>query len=238
MPYHHATVRTINHGFVRHSLASGLLMTTLLGLVATQSQAARPMLTDDATLAEGCQIETWIARSRADQETIYNVAPACTLAGIEWSFGMEIPADRDDIRYQFAAKTEFLSLDRHDIGVTLQAEYDALKEHLNDGDWHLNLAITQGFQDELWLLHINTGLLKGHKESVDWTGGLAIQRSVGKHRWMFTEVYRADSDRPLYQVGYLQEIIPERVQLDVSYGNRISNQHNDGLVTAGLVYYF
>ncbi|MDP4535797.1 hypothetical protein Q3O60_06335 [Alkalimonas collagenimarina] len=232
----------LNHAALRDATlapSKSLVFSALilgLSVFSLQTQAGRPMLTDDATLADQCQLESWWQSERSGNSLW--LAPACQLAGVEWGFAVARTASGEPQQYQVAAKTELKSLSANSFGITAQLAYEFAAGQHQYGDMHLNLALTQSWQDDAWLLHLNAGRMQRNQQSNDWTAGIALQRELAANQWLFVELHREQAGRPLYQLGYLQEVLPGRLQLDASYGNRLHRQGREDFVSAGAVLYF
>lgn len=235
-------MKNLNHVALRDATLapskSLVLATLILGccLVSLPTQAGRPMFTDDATIVEQCQLESWWQRERSGNSLWF--LPACQLAGVEWGLGVARPPSGEPQLYQLAAKTELKALTANSFGITAQLAYEFAAGSQQHGDIQLNMALTQSWQDDAWLLHLNTGRVQRYQQNNDWTAGIALQRELGANQWLFVELYREQAGRPLYQLGYLQEVLPGRLQLDASYGNRLHRQGREDFVSAGAVLYF
>lgn len=216
--------------FTRLALSLGLAVTTLPAL------AGRPILTDDATIVDNCQLESWAER-QGGANTFWTV-PACRAFGVEWGIGIAKTPDSEPQQYAFAAKTEIKNLQSNSYGVTAQLAYQFAADARQNGDWLLNLAYTQSLADDALLIHANLGYLQRDSAENDWVAGVALQYALQENHWVFAELYREQAGRPLYQVGYLAELIPQRLQLDISYSNRLSRSEREDLITAGFVFYF
>ncbi|MCC5826438.1 hypothetical protein [Alkalimonas sp.] len=216
------------------SLSLTALALVLLG-VSSLAYAGRPMITDDATLVDDCQLESWWQRNRGPNE--FWLAPACQLAGVEWGFGYASQTAGAPELYELAAKTELRVLEPNNWGATLGFSHGFAQGSFR-GDQHLNLAVTHSFADDAWLLHSNLGYASNRDSRNEWTAGVALEREVFNNHWAFVEVFRETAGRPFYQLGYRFEPKAERLQLDISYGNRLSSSANEHWVSAGFVFYF
>lgn len=210
----------------------GLSMT----LCSFNTFAGRPMLTDDATLVDHCQLESWAER-QGGANTFWAV-PACRAFGVEWGIGIAKTATGEPQQYEFAAKTALKNLESNSFGITAQLAYQFAANARQDGNWLVNLAYTKSLADDALRIHANLGRVQRDSAANDWTAGVALQYAVQENHWVFTELYREQAGRPRYQVGYLAEVLPERLQLDVSYSNSVSRSGREDLFTAGFVFYF
>lgn len=203
-------------------------------------QAARPFLTDDATIVDACQIESWW-QGDAGEYALW-AQPACQIGQIEWSLGTAfVRSDKGSTEpspYALSAKTVLHELEANGYGVTLAVGHDFSAGTSFRGDSHLLLAYSKSWFDDQLLLHANLGRLFTEAAAAEWIAGLATQWQTFTSQWLFVELYREAAGRPLYQLGYLFEAIPERLQLDLSYGNRLHSKGSERFVSAGFVFYF
>ncbi|MCH8537035.1 MAG: hypothetical protein LAT66_04610 [Alkalimonas sp.] len=216
------------------SLSRMTLALVLLG-VSSLAFAGRPLITDDATLVDDCQLESWWQRNRGPNE--FWLAPACQLAGVEWAVGYGQQTTGEPDLYELAAKTELRTLETNSWGATIGFSH-GFEQGSFRGDQHLNMAVTHSFADDAWLLHSNLGYASNRDSRNEWTAGMAVEREVFSNHWAFVEVFREEAGRPFYQLGYRFEPKAERLQLDISYGNRLRDSANEHWVSTGFVFYF
>ncbi len=212
-----------------------LALSLSLAAITLPALAGRPMLNDDATLVDHCQLESWVER-QAGANTFWAI-PACQAFGVEWGIGLAKTPGGEPQQYAFAAKTELKTLESNGFGITAQLAYQFAADARREGDWLLNLAYTRSLADDAVLIHANLGHLKRDSTTNDWVAGVAAQFAVRENHWVFAELYREQAGRPLYQLGYLAELIPERLQLDVSYSNGLGRSGREDLFTAGMVFF-
>lgn len=213
-----------------------LILLLLSFSFSSTALAARPFLTDDATVVDDCQIESWWQKEGGDSSLW--IMPACNVSGVELAAGAAKTASGESNIFALSAKAELKPLQINDYGVTAEVAYEFASGSSLRGDTHVNFALTKSHMDDNVLIHFNLGRLLRYEQSNDWTAGVALQLETLENHWVFVEGYREERGRPLYQVGYLTEILPERLQLDISYGNRLSTKGGQDLFTAGLAYYF
>ncbi|MCC5852987.1 MAG: hypothetical protein JJU30_09130 [Alkalimonas sp.] len=216
------------------SLSLTALALVLLG-VSSLAYAGRPMITDDATLVDDCQLESWWQRNRGPNE--FWLVPACQVAGVEWALGYASQTAGEPDLYELSAKTELRALDTNGWGATIGLSHGFSQSSFR-GDQHLNLAITHSFASDAWLLHSNLGYANNRDAGNELTAGIALERELVANHWAFAEVFREEAGRPFYQLGYRFEPKADRLQLDISYGNRLSSRANEHWLSAGFVFYF
>ena len=216
------------------SLSLTALALVLLG-VSSLAYPGRPMITDDATLVDDCQLESWWQRNRGPNE--FWLVPACQLAGVEWAFGYASQTAGEPDLYELSAKTELRALETNGWGATIGLSH-GFEQGSFRGDQHLNLAVTHSFADDAWLLHSNLGYANNRDAGNELTAEIALERELVANHWAFAEVFREEAGRPFYQLGYRFEPKADRLQLDISYGNRLSSSASEHWLSAGFVFYF
>lgn len=212
------------------------VITALAFLVLGSAHAGRPMITDDATLVEHCQLESWWQRESGDSALW--VLPACTFAQVEWSLGGANNWSSESNVYAFAAKKSLVDFKTNHFGITAEVAHEITAGRSLSGDTHINLSFTKSWLDDVLLVHINAGRLFKEQHTDSWTSAIAGQLEISPSQWVFVELYREEAGRPFYQLGYMIEVLPERFQLDLSYGSRLHEKGIESYVTAGFVYYF
>lgn len=205
-------------------------------LVSLDLHAGRPFLTDDATIVDDCQIESWWQREAG--ENSYWAMPACRAGIVELAvaYGKYHSTEADE--YELAAKVLLREMDESDLGVTLELAHSSEEGQAFKGDSQLVLALSKAWLDESWVLHANAGIVRHHQESEDWLLGLALQWSPLEKHGGFIELFREEAGRPLLQVGYICEPIKDVLQLDVSYAEQLQRSAQQRLFTLGWVYAF
>lgn len=213
-----------------------LLPCALLWLGIGNAQAGRPMVTDDARLADPdtCQVESWVKRNRASTETW--AVPACNLLGnLEVSAGgaltrMDGVAHVTDVTAQ--AKTLLRPTDTNGWGVGLAA---GTVQHPRDGtrDWYANIPASLSLRDDALMLHANAGWLHagdGARHRLTW--GLGSETQLAAHTWLIAETF--GQGQPSHQLGLRHWLVAERIQLDATYGNRNRGGRDARWVSMGV----
>jgi hypothetical protein len=209
------------------SFASVLSVTllTMLYTSATNAYAGRPMAIDDATVtnAKGCVLETWMQKSGTDTE--YWALPNCSVSdNLQLTLGTVRITGDDPARTAvfMQAKTLLKPLETNGWGVGLSVanQYDAEKSIA--GDLIINVPVSFSFQDDRLLAHVNSGLLhKGDGERDVATWGIGSEMRLSERTGFTSEVCRQDVGKPFFQVGIRHQLIPDRMQIDASYGDRL-----------------
>lgn len=217
----------------------GLLSLTCSAL----SHAARPMITDDARVVDpnSCQLESW-AKSNRDS-TEYWAVPACNLGqNFELSYGGAMTkADGEshatDVILQ--AKTLLRPLKTNDYGVGLtigHAKHPSTDRSSSMiGDAYLNIPVSISYADDRFILHTNLGVIHDRDQQRNrLTWGVGSETQLNQNLQLIAEVYGDDRSRAFHHLGLRYWVVPNRVQIDTTYGNRFASDGEERWFTIGL----
>ena len=221
------------------------LLYTVFGMQG--AYAAGGMNVDDAQIldADTCQLESWAKFNRTGTERW--VSPACSPnEHVEFSWA---GSWQRDLRGNYMAASQFqgktvlreLSSDVTAIGMLAGAE--RITEGMTDSDsarqadwnYYAKLLTTTSFRDDDILLHTNLGVSQSkenHTTSLTWGVGNET-RLFGKSTFI-AEVFGENKGRPSYQAGVRHTLIPEQLELDLTYGNRFGRDTQEAFVVLGL----
>ena len=216
-----------------------LLCTGLL-LCATV-HAARPMITDDARIVDpkACQLESWVRSNRHNTE--FWALPACNpTGGAELTFGGAHVggSTADGPAYnvlQMQAKTLLKPLQTNGWGMAVSA---GVVEHMRQprsGEPYVNLPISWSLNDDRLFLHANLGWTRERgptRHRATW--GLATEAQLHPHAWLIAETFGQNTGKPSFQLGLRLWLVPDRVQLDTTYGSRYGNHRDDRWISIGM----
>jgi hypothetical protein len=203
---------------------------------------ARPMFTDDATLtiAQTCQIENWFVHSRTtNQATTF---PACNPTGnFEVTGGLTTTdytgVGKQEQSYLLQGKTLFVPLDQdHRYGVGFSAGIDRLDSKTEDNFAYIPFSISS--QNQAWTTDLNLGwrqILLNNKNTLTWGAGTTY--SPNNHLSIFSEIFGDNQVKPTLHTGVSIGLIPNILQLDMTYGDDLSIKKDGGFFTVGLNYY-
>jgi hypothetical protein len=226
----------------RLGVAAALACTLALvaGLPAG-AYAARPMITDDARIVDegACQLETWVRR--ADGASDLWALPACNFgADTELSLGFarlagEAGNESTDIVLQ--AKHLLRPLERDGWGSAVVVGY-ATRRALSPsrdllGDFYATLLNSFAFTQERFVLHTNLGYLhlrEVHADRATW--GVGAEAMLTPAAWLIAESFGQNVGKPWWQAGLRFWVVPQRVQLDATVGERWGG--GERWVTIGL----
>jgi hypothetical protein len=212
-------------------------------LLSAPSQAARPMATDDARIvdAKACQVESWVRRNRHSTE--FWALPACnptggaelTLGGAHQGGSAEDGPARNLGVMQ--AKTLLKPLETNGWGVGLSVGLVERLRTPRSGDPYLNLPMSWSLRDDHLFLHANLGWLREHERASQrhrLTWGLATEAQLHQRAWLIAETFGQQSGKPSFQFGLRLWLIPDRVQVDTTYGSRFGNHRDERWISIGL----
>jgi hypothetical protein len=209
---------------------------------------ARPLVTDDARLVDpgACQLETWTRLGDAGDE--YWAVPACTLiTNLELTAGVAVlPAEPggkpEHPSVQLQAKTALASVADRRVRVALVAG-TVVRAHgavaaLNAdrvGEFYGYVPATfTVVPDRAWV-HLNLGVrYRGDGAGAFALWGAALETVVLGPVTAIAEAYGDAPDPAFMQGGIRLTVVPDRLQIDATYGRRIPDGADDEWATVGL----
>ncbi|MDH2235442.1 hypothetical protein N5K27_03945 [Pigmentiphaga sp. GD03639] len=204
------------------------------------AQAARPMITDDARIVDAkvCQVESWIRRGGDGNE--YWAMPACNPTGnLELTLGgARGPVDghvrTTDVQFQVKTLLKPLETDSWGLGVaagTVRHPHAAGTSR----DWYAYVPASVSFAADRLVVHGNLGWMDAADTgSRHATWGLGFEARLAQRTWLIAETFGHDRRRPSYQFGLRHWLVPDRVQIDVTYGNRMGMGREERWISLGL----
>ncbi|MFZ2854989.1 MAG: hypothetical protein WAZ34_12880 [Rhodocyclaceae bacterium] len=219
------------------------LTIALLLLASPALHAARPFVTDDArlTTAQSCQLESWL-RVYAKSSELWAL-PACNLGG-----NLEITAGGGRARfdnapstsdYVFQAKTLFKPLETNGYGIGL-AVGKVLHPEVNPGpnllgNTYAYIPLTVSFLDDRALVHSNLGWLRDRatrRDNLTW--GIGGEFALNGRLSAMAETFGDNRDKPYWQAGLRFFLVPDRVQIDGTFGQQASGPKESRWFSIGL----
>ena len=208
-------------------LRATLVAVALVG-VSNAAQAARPMITDDARLVDpkACQIESW-ARRNQDGTNEFWAQPACNPTGnLELTVGGAITRESGGASRTSAqvlqGKTLFKKLEPNGWGLGVAVGTVRDPHAPGSRSWYSYVPASFSFADDRFVLHTNLGWQREQdtrRNHVTW--GLGSETQLSERAYLVAETFGAGDGKPHYQVGVRYWVIPDRVQVDTTYGNRM-----------------
>jgi len=219
-----------------------LLALGLALLCAGHAQAARPMSTDDANIVDekSCQLEAWAKTTRTSLERW--AMPGCNFGGdMEWTVGGNAQTDDGVGKTQFwvgQVKKRWVPVADGQLGISttvgVMSTRPATAERPNDKDYFFNVPDTVPFgQDRLvhliagWVQHQSLGVSRP-------TWGVGGELPLTASVIGIAETYGEAAMGTRYQVGLRIWVVPQRVQIDTTYGNRVGQPEHERWFTVGL----
>ncbi|QNP47784.1 hypothetical protein [Diaphorobacter aerolatus] len=221
-------------------LRVAVLAPLLLG--AASAYAARPMITDDARVVDpkACQVESW-ARRNQDGTNEFWAQPACNFTGnLELTLGGAITRESGGATHASAqvlqGKTLFKPLETNGwgAGLVLGTVRDPRASAGAGRDWYGFVPMSFSFAGDRFVLHTNLGWQRDQgtrRSHVMW--GVGSETRLTDRSFAVMETFGAADGRPHYQVGVRYWLVPERVQVDTTYGNRFGGG-GDRWISVGL----
>ncbi|MCW5624836.1 MAG: hypothetical protein KIT73_08990 [Burkholderiales bacterium] len=206
--------------------------------------AARPFVVDDARVVDpgACQVESWFKRNPGSHELW--ALPSCNVAGFELTAGggqlmSREPGVRDERDYQFQAKTLFRTLAPNDWGWGVAAgvvRHADINVHQNlIGSYYAYVPVSKSFLDDRIVLLTNVGAVVNRDEGrngLSW--GVGGEFYLTPRFMLLTEIYGATGFDRFSQAGARWWLVPDRVQIDATYGWQWNGGDRTEWITVGL----
>lgn len=206
------------------------------------AHAARPLVTDDSRIVDpkSCQLETWLRFNRDGTERW--ALPGCNLTGnFELTFGGAVQSYGDGTALtdvQLQGKTVLKPLETNGYGVALVfggVNHPKAEDRKALGTAYVYVPLSVSFADDHYLLHTNLGVSRDREaRETRMTWGLAAEAVLNDRFTVIGESYGENRGNPWYQLGLRIWLVPNRVQIDATYGSRFGNQAADRFVSVGL----
>lgn len=209
----------------------------LASLICLPSQAARPMITDDARVvdAKTCQVESWVKKNTGSSE--FWAIPSCNPSGnLELALGGAQLRTGGEGQWQdsvIQAKTLFKTLSPNGWAVGLAG--GVMRHHLSGAqDAYAYVPASFSLQDDRVVLHTNLGWLRDGatgKNRLTW--GLGSETQVLPRGYLVAETFGQDQGKPYVQLGWRYWVVQDRVQIDTTVGQR-AGQPDSRWLSLGL----
>ncbi|MCD6734936.1 MAG: hypothetical protein LT103_15245 [Burkholderiaceae bacterium] len=196
------------------------------------------MITDDARIvdARACQLESWVRKNRNSTETW--ALPACNFTGnLELTVGGAITSETGRTQATDAVvqgKTLFKVMETNGWGIGLAA--GTVRHPRADArDWYAYVPTSFSLHDDAVVVHGNLGWLRegeARRERLTW--GLGSEVRLAERTWLIAETFGQDRGKPFHQLGLRHWLVPDRIQLDVTYGNRNGGGSEERWFSIGL----
>lgn len=212
----------------------------LLACATLPAHAGRPMTVEDATiLAPGqCQLESYVQHTDGARE--FWATPSCN-AGGNWELAVGAAATDDHTHTthygRLQAKTVLQPLDPGGWSIGLVLADQFRNGQGLDGDLSANVPLSFSLRGDSVLLHLNAGVVRTRlTRSTDATWGMGAEFKLNERNSLTAEAYGQQRVGSRYQFGYAHALIPNRLQIDATWGQRLARGASETMVTLGLVW--
>ncbi|MWV62734.1 hypothetical protein DCO58_02590 [Helicobacter saguini] len=191
--------------------------------------AARPMNTDDARVVPygHCQLETW-AEFHINTASEIWALPACNLLwDTEISLGGDIGLENSAFRFQI--KKLFVDADKKNWGIGI-AVGNALTQNtpynyqLDELYFYIPASLV--LLDSKLVFHANVGYNLANLKTHIFSAGLGMEAQLSSRIFFIGEVYYAQFDPFIFQVGLRTWLLEDMFQIDSTYGNSFDGKNH------------
>ncbi len=212
-------------------------------LCVNQAYAARPMSTDDANIvdAKSCQLEAWAKSTHTSFERW--AMPGCNFGGeLEWTLGGNAQTEDAVGKTQFwvgQVKKRWLPVGENSVGISttlgVMSTRPGTVDRPTDKDYYLNVPVTVPLGQDRFV-HFNAGWVQHQNLGVSRaTWGVGGELPLSTKVIAIAETFgEQDTGRPRYQVGLRVWAVPQRVQIDTTYGNQMGQPEHLRWFTVGV----
>jgi hypothetical protein len=212
-----------------------------LALVALPALAARPLVTEDASILDdkACQLEAWLDSAHAATQGW--LVPACNFGGhIEWQVGFARTHAAGESRfsdaYAQAKSARKIGEGPWSVGGVLGVTRRGLDARVRRWDNPYWLAIGTGEFGAI-TAHANVGWSHDRETGRDVTPwGIAFEHATLPRLILLAEAFSVNRERPFLRAGIRHAAIAERLDLDLSVVARAGGGRSDRLVSVGFLY--
>jgi len=203
--------------------------------------AARPLITDDARIVDpkSCQLETWVRRNVDSRE--YWALPACNPTGnLELSFGGAMTNELGSTHttdVQVQAKTVFKPLEANGWAIGLAVGNLRHPGQRRDfaSDLYGYVPASYSFANDRVVVHTNVGWLRPEDRSAHrFAWGIGAEVKLNERVYLIPEVFNQNGGRAHFQAGVRYWVIPGRMQVDATYGDRLGGGQGVRWYTLGM----
>lgn len=214
-----------------------------LALFGGPALAARPMITDDARIVDkkACQVESWLRLNRDSRELW--ALPACTpVENFEVTVGGGAARADDGSRTTdvvIQGKTLFKPLETNGYGAGLvvgTVRHPAINAGSNQlGDVYAYVPASLSLASDRVVLHANLGALRSSEDRRNHaTWGLSSEMELNRRVHVITETFGPATGKSYVQLGFRYWLVPDRMQVDATWGERLHGGGSERWYTLGL----
>ena len=200
------------------------------------------MNAEDATVLErgSCQLEAWTQRLPDHRE--YWAAPSCGVAQ-DWELGAAYVrtraphADGSSHLGGVYAKALWRPLTTNDWGIGLVLAHLPVAAGSMAGDTTLNVPLSVSLRDDAVLVHANLGWTRHYAiQQGGATWGLGAEFAVHPRAALTLETFGSGRGHGFVQAGARYSVIPNRLDVDAAYGQRLRGGDRQQFVSLGLTW--
>jgi hypothetical protein len=216
--------------------------TLFLCCLPISTWAASPLFTDDATLtvAHTCQIEnSFLHSTKFDQTTIL---PACNPTGnFEFTTGLTRTryhnGSPQEYSYILQGKTLIRPLDDdNDFGYGFV--FGIIRPDHNNGENYAYVPFTITSPSQDWSTSFNLGWRRYQEYKTNvLTWGVSTAYTINPHVDVFAEVFGENKTKPTLHGGFIVELIPDEISLNLTVGDDLSEKNGGAFYGIGLSFY-
>ncbi len=199
--------------------------------------AGRPMVTDDATIADpgNCQLEVWTQRPQDQTEDW--AMPACRVGGWELGVGAGRIGPDGAAAYRshmLQAKTILRPLEKNGWGLGLTIANQYRPGHGLSGDLAVLAPLSLSLLDDRVLVHLNAGWSRPQATRGGALWAVGTEWAAAGPLTLTLEAYGAQHAHRHAQAGLRLDVVPDRLALDVGIGRRLGRGGPERYATLGL----
>jgi hypothetical protein len=215
----------------------------------SNAYAARPMMTDDARIIDdkSCQVESWVKNTQSTTE--YWALPACnpfgffelTIGGAKTNSSQTVGFNQEGTSLSDSivqVKTLFRELQPNDwsIGAAIgRNKHPSSFGTARTNDIYGYIPFTLSLNDDKQFLHINIGATKRQSDDLFLkTWGVGIEYQLTANTFAIVESFGETGSTPFYQGGVRHWFIPNRFQMDLTYGNKAGFGSDNKWISIGV----
>lgn len=211
---------------MRRTAAAALLVAGLVG--APPARSARPMVTDDARIVDpkACQLETWTRAYRGGADEHWALPGCNPLGGFELTLGGARLHPSDEPKrsvFQGQVKTLLRPLRPDDWGLGIAiGTLDTLPRASVDGRNHpyVYVPLSVSTMADRLVVHFNAGATRAPAGGGGprFTWGAGLEYAAWPRALVVAETYGVGGERAQGQLGLRLWVVPDRVQVDATWG--------------------
>ncbi len=206
---------------------------SVIFLAWASAQAARPMVTDDARVvdAKSCQVESWWRTAHQGVPQFWALPGCSPVENLELTAGGAWQSQQGQLQHSDSlaqAKWLLRPLRPNDWGLAVTlgrsvqkaaavspSAAQELRSH------YLNLPLSYSLRDDAVVMHLNLGRrheLQTHRQVSTW--GLGSEIALRPGLQLIAESYGESGQRAVVHGGLRYWLVPDRVQIDATYGTQ------------------